>query len=108
MAAEDRLTDRERREFGDIESRLHHDLLLRYRLAVLGLRVRLAGRLLRGRVLAGFALVSLALLVAGLITSEPPVIWAFAVCWPLTGVLALLMLRRLAGGPRAGPPRPFL
>lgn len=38
--------------------------------------------------------VSVALMVSGVVTSEPGVIWAFAAVWPLTLYTAFRLLRR--------------
>ncbi|MFD8152730.1 DUF3040 domain-containing protein [Streptomyces sp. NPDC059720] len=42
--------------------------------------------------------VSVALMVAGIVTSEPGVIWAFAALWPLTLFAAFRLMSRWCGG----------
>ncbi|MGA4837537.1 DUF3040 domain-containing protein [Streptomyces sp. G45] len=96
--ADSGLSDRERRVLDEMEAALRRDRRLRRRLR----RAR-RGRpgapwtvtyRPRGRTVAALALLSLALVVSGIRTSEPGVIWAFAAVWPLTLLAAFRLLCR--------------
>ncbi|NGO12618.1 DUF3040 domain-containing protein [Streptomyces sp. HC44] len=92
-----RLPDREQRILEEMEADLRRDRRLRRRLRTLRIKRRLhparvAGYQPRVPTVALLVAVSVVLMVAGIRTSEPVVIWAFAALWPLTlfGVLRLL------------------
>ncbi|WP_033319333.1 DUF3040 domain-containing protein [Streptomyces yerevanensis] len=92
-----RLPDREQRILDEMEVDLRRDRRLRRRLRTLRIKRRLnparaADYQPRVPTVALLLSVSVVLMVAGIRTSEPVVIWAFAVLWPLTlfGVFRLL------------------
>ncbi|MBQ1093517.1 DUF3040 domain-containing protein [Streptomyces sp. B93] len=83
------LTVHEQRVLDDMERVLRRDRRLDRQLRTLK-----PARDPRARTVAVPLLVSVALMVAGIRTSEPAVIWAFAVVWPPTLVLAFRLLCR--------------
>ncbi|MFC4466292.1 DUF3040 domain-containing protein [Streptomyces xiangluensis] len=92
-----RLPDHEQRILDDIEADLRRDRRLRRRLRTLRIKRRLnparvAGYRPRVPTVALLLAMSVGLMVVGIRTSEPAVIWAFAALWPLTlfGVFRLL------------------
>ncbi|MFG2026587.1 DUF3040 domain-containing protein [Streptomyces sp. NPDC048825] len=92
-----RLPDREQRILEDIEADLRRDRRLRRRLRTLRIKRRLNPAWIadyRPRVptVALLLAMSVVLMVVGIRTSEPAVIWAFAALWPLTlfGLFRLL------------------
>lgn len=92
-----RLPDREQRILDEMEVDLRRDRRLRRRLRTLQIKRRLnparaADYQPRVPTVVLLLSVSVVLMVAGIRTSEPVVIWAFAVLWPLTlfGVFRLL------------------
>ena len=98
-----RLSEYERRLLDEIESRLRDDKELCRALrpsrrqrtrALLRAAVPEAVRLPHPAVVAVFATVAVALMVVGISTEAPGVIWAFAVLWPLTAFLAFRLLCR--------------
>jgi len=104
-----RLPEHEQHLLEEIEADLRHDRRLSRRLRLLRLLGRLrivwlAERLRRraGAVsnrlsvsmVGALTLVSVILTVAGIRTSEPAVIWAFAIIWPLTLFAAFRLLCR--------------
>ncbi|MFJ9725651.1 DUF3040 domain-containing protein [Streptomyces sp. NPDC101209] len=97
-----RLSLRERFILKDIERRLRRDPRLRFRMR--------AGRPIRpfwlplAVTLLGAA--SLFLLVVGIRTSDPGVIWAFAALWPLTLLQGFRLLCRWTE-PEPTPPLPL-
>jgi hypothetical protein len=83
-----RLPDHEQRILDELERELRRDRRLNRRLRTLGRRRRLdPARILhydpRPLTVAFLLTVSVALMAAGVATSEPGVIWAFAGVWPL-------------------------
>lgn len=106
-----RLPEHEQRILDQMEEELRGDRRFSRRLRKLGVRRRLGLTFLtrltrpadhrpRTGTVVFSVLVSVSLLVAGICTSEPAVIWAFAGVWPLTLFGVLRLLRR-----RAAPPR---
>ncbi|MDQ0810429.1 hypothetical protein QFZ63_002143 [Streptomyces sp. B3I7] len=93
-----RIPDHEQRILADIEAALRRgNRRLDRRLRTLRVRrgpdlARLAAYEPRVTVVAVWLCVAVALMVTGICTGEPPVIWAFAVVWPvaLFGVFRLL------------------
>ncbi|WP_328751408.1 DUF3040 domain-containing protein [Streptomyces sp. NBC_00285] len=84
-----RLPDHEQRILDEVERALRRDRRLDRRLRTLRLRRRPdLSRVTHYRphiLTVGFLLtVSITLLVTGIVTSRPPVIWAFSAVWPLT------------------------
>ncbi|WP_189321666.1 DUF3040 domain-containing protein, partial [Streptomyces flaveus] len=84
-----RLPDREQRILDEMEVDLRRDRRLRRRLRTLQIKRRLnparaADYQPRVPTVVLLLSVSVVLMVAGIRTSEPVVIWAFAVLWPLT------------------------
>ncbi|MFF4187689.1 DUF3040 domain-containing protein [Streptomyces sp. NPDC001691] len=100
------LSQREQNTLDDIEARLRRDR--RFDRAMAGsLRRRRRSRL--PALVTALAFVSLGLLIGGIRTSDPAVIWAFAGVWPLTLVGACCLLCRWAAGSRHdGPRKPLL
>ena len=101
-----RLPDHEQRILEEMERALRRDRRLDRRLRTLRLSrrpdparllARVAAYRPRGWTVAGLLAVSVALMVAGIVTSEPGVIWAFAVMWPLTLFAAFRLLCRWCG-----------
>ncbi|EGG44615.1 hypothetical protein SGM_5430 [Streptomyces griseoaurantiacus M045] len=96
-----RIPDHEKRILEDMEAALRRDnRRLDRRLRTLRVRRgpdprRLAAYEPRVAVVAVWLCVAVALMVTGICTGEPPVIWAFAVVWPvaLYGVFRLLCRR---------------
>ncbi|MBC9726501.1 DUF3040 domain-containing protein [Streptomyces sp. TRM68367] len=83
-----RLPDHEQRILDEMERALRRDRRLDRRLRTLRARrfpdlARLAAYSPRLRTVVSLLAVSVALMVAGIVTSEPAVIWAFAALWPL-------------------------
>ncbi|MGW8062505.1 DUF3040 domain-containing protein [Streptomyces ziwulingensis] len=99
----DRLSDYERRVLDEVERELRRDRRLDRRLSTLRLH-RCPGltRLMvcRPRTPAVLLLLTLsvALLVTGIVTSAPAVIWAFAAMWPVTLFTAFRLLCRWTEG----------
>ncbi len=94
-----RLPEHEQRILDEMEADLRRDRGLRRRLRTLGVKrtlsawvARVAHHRPRVWSVALLVLVSAILMVAGIRTWEPAVIWAFAAVWPLTlfGVFRLL------------------
>ncbi|MEJ1197284.1 MULTISPECIES: DUF3040 domain-containing protein [unclassified Streptomyces] len=98
-----RLPEHEQRILDEVERALRRDRRLDRRLRTLRLGRRPdLGRLAAYRprtltVLLLFAL-SVTLMVTGIVTSEPGVIWAFAVAWPVTLFAAFRLLCRWTEG----------
>ncbi|MBQ1099563.1 DUF3040 domain-containing protein [Streptomyces sp. b94] len=98
-----RLPEHEQRVLDEVERALRRDRRLDRRLRTLRLGRRPGlGRLAAYRprtltVLLLFAL-SVTLMVTGIVTSEPGVIWAFAVVWPVTLFAAFRLLCRWTEG----------
>jgi hypothetical protein len=92
-----RLSDDERRILAEMERALRRDRRFHRRLRPLrwsrGLS-RLAGCTPRPWAVALLLAVSVGLMVAGIITSAPAVIWAFAALWPPTLYAAFRLLCR--------------
>ncbi|MFK4071613.1 DUF3040 domain-containing protein [Streptomyces sp. NPDC029674] len=91
----DRLPEHEQRVLDEMEAALRNDRRLKTRMWALRARRRVHAVLThtpRPLTVAFFATVSCTLLVIGIRTSAPGVIWAFACMWPLTliGFLRLL------------------
>ncbi|MFD5448990.1 DUF3040 domain-containing protein [Streptomyces sp. NPDC003470] len=98
-----RLPDHEQRILDEVERALRRDRRLDRRLRTLRLRrgpdlTRLASY--RPRTLTVFLLLALSvtLMVTGVVTSEPAVIWAFAAVWPLALFAVLRRLLRCSHG----------
>ncbi|MFF8974767.1 DUF3040 domain-containing protein [Streptomyces sp. NPDC014995] len=92
-----RLSDDERRVLAEMERALRRDRRLDRRLRTLRWRPglsRLASCTPHPLAVALLLAVSVALMVAGIITSAPAVIWAFAAVWPLTLYAAFRLLCR--------------
>jgi hypothetical protein len=92
-----RLPDHEQRALEQIEAALRRDRRLDRRLRTLRLRRRpkpapIAGYQPRAGTVGVLLTVSVTLMVIGIRTSDPGVVWAFAALWPLTlyGVFRLL------------------
>lgn len=84
-----RLSEREQRVLDEMERALRRDRRFDRRMRALrpgrrSLAARTAGYVPRRRTVAGLLTVSLTLMVTGIVTSAPAVIWAFAVLWPVT------------------------
>ncbi|GGX04625.1 DUF3040 domain-containing protein [Streptomyces lomondensis] len=88
-----RLPENEQRILDEMERALRRDRRLDRRMRTLRPSrrpdpARVLGRMAsyrpRGVTVAILLVVSVALMVAGIVTSEPGVIWAFAAVWPLT------------------------
>ncbi|CAL9624970.1 hypothetical protein SUDANB176_05934 [Streptomyces sp. enrichment culture] len=102
-----RLPDHEQHILDEIERALRRDRRLDRRLRTLrlhrgpdvpGLLRRTASYRPRGRTVAALLAVSIALMVAGMVTSAPGVIWAFAAVWPPTLFAVFRLLCRWSGG----------
>ena len=98
-----RLPDHEQRILDEVERALRRDRRLDRRLRTLRLRrgpdlTRVASY--RPRTLTVFLLLALSvtLMVTGVVTSEPAVIWAFAAVWPLALFAVLRRLFRRSHG----------
>ncbi|MGV9287366.1 DUF3040 domain-containing protein [Streptomyces sp. NPDC003719] len=98
-----RLPDHEQRILDEVERALRRDRRLDRRLRTLRLRrgpdlTRLASY--RPRTLTVFLLLALSvtLMVTGVVTSEPAVIWAFAAVWPLALFAVIRRLSRCSHG----------
>ncbi|MFH8798722.1 DUF3040 domain-containing protein [Streptomyces sp. NPDC017936] len=92
-----RLSDDERRILAEMERALRRDRRLDRRLRTLRWRPgvsRLASYTPRAWTVAQLLAVSVGLMVAGIATSAPAVIWAFAAVWPLTLYAAFRLLCR--------------
>ncbi|MEV5434209.1 DUF3040 domain-containing protein [Streptomyces sp. NPDC052701] len=88
-----RLTDHEQRVLDEMERALRRDRRLDRRLRTFRPGSD-AARFPRPRTVAALLAVSVALMVAGIVTSEPAVIWAFAAVWPTTLFAAFRLLCR--------------
>lgn len=92
-----RLSDDERRILAEMERALRRDRRLDKRLRTLRWRPglsRVASYTPRPWTVALLLAVSIALMVTGIATSAPAVIWAFAVVWPATLYAAFRLLCR--------------
>ncbi|NEY36566.1 DUF3040 domain-containing protein [Streptomyces sp. PRKS01-65] len=99
----DRLTAHERRVLAELERELRRDRGLDRRMRTFrpgprSLPGRVAAYRPRGRTVALLFAVSVTLMVSGIVTSEPVVIWAFAVVWPVTLCAAFRLLCRWTEG----------
>ncbi|MGH4031160.1 DUF3040 domain-containing protein [Actinomycetota bacterium Odt1-20B] len=110
-----RLSDHERLLLQGIEESLRQDRRLRRALRpswghVLSRVVRALSRVVRATVpeslrpshpavVAALGAASVALMVLGLITSRTEVVWAFALCWPLSAFLGFRLLCRWSSPP---------
>ncbi|MEU6099306.1 DUF3040 domain-containing protein [Streptomyces flaveolus] len=99
----DRLPDHEQRILDEVERALRRDRRLDRRLRTLRLRrgpdlTRLASYRPRTLTVALLLALSVTLMVTGIATSEPSVIWAFAVVWPPTLFAAFRLLCRWSRG----------
>jgi hypothetical protein len=95
------LHDDERHILDEMERALRRDRRLDRRMRTLGRRrrrrpvlARVAGYRPRPWTVALLLVVSVALMAAGIDTSEPAVIWAFAAVWPVTLYAAFRLLRK--------------
>ncbi|KAF3468226.1 DUF3040 domain-containing protein [Streptomyces sp. Tu 3180] len=102
-----RLPAHEQRVLDEIERTLRRDRRLDRRLRTLRPRrrpgvphllLRAASYRPRGRTVAVLLTVSVTLMVTGMVTSAPGVIWAFAVVWPPTLFAVFRLLCRWSGG----------
>jgi hypothetical protein len=98
-----RLTAHERRVLAELERDLRRDRRLdrwmrTFRPGPRSLPARVAAYRPRGRTVALLSAVSVALMVAGIVTSEPVVIWAFAIVWPVTLYAVFRLLCRWTEG----------
>jgi hypothetical protein len=98
-----RLPDHEQRILDEIERALRRDRRLDRRLRTLRPRrrpdlTRVAAYRPRLRTVVALLALSVALMVAGIVTSEPGVIWAFAAVWPVTLFAVFRLLCRWAEG----------
>ncbi|MGW0609176.1 DUF3040 domain-containing protein [Streptomyces sp. NPDC002788] len=102
-----RLPDHEQRILEEMERALRRDRRLDRRLRTGRLSRRPDPALVLARVaayrprvgtVAVLLAVSVGLMVAGIVTSDPGVIWAFAAFWPLTLFAAFRLLCRWSGG----------
>jgi hypothetical protein len=96
-----RLPEHEQRILDQMEADLRRDRRFHRRLRTLGVKrtlsvARIAAYRPRARTVALLVLVSVTLMVTGIRTSEPAVIWAFAGVWPLALFAAFRLLRRRA------------
>ncbi|MFI8193610.1 DUF3040 domain-containing protein [Streptomyces sp. NPDC085946] len=98
-----RLPEHEQRILDEMERVLRRDRRLDRRLRTFSpgrppvparVLVRIASCTPRPRSVAAALAVSVALMVSGIVTSEPAVIWAFAVVWPPTLFLVFRLLCR--------------
>ncbi|GAB2859796.1 hypothetical protein GCM10027074_28640 [Streptomyces deserti] len=103
----DRLPDHEQRILDEMERALRRDRRLDRRLRTFRpsrrpdparALTRLAHYDPRPRTVAVLLTVSVALMVAGIITSQPGVIWAFAAVWPATLFAAFRLMCRWCDG----------
>ncbi|CAL9290086.1 MULTISPECIES: DUF3040 domain-containing protein [Streptomyces] len=101
-----RLPENEQRILDEMERALRRDRRLDRRLRTLrlsrrpdpaGVLARLGSYRPRGRTVLVLLAVSVALMVAGMVTSEPGVIWAFAALWPLTLFAVFRLMCRWCG-----------
>ncbi|MGW0288359.1 DUF3040 domain-containing protein [Streptomyces tuirus] len=101
-----RLPDHEQRILDEMERALRRNRRLDRRLRTLRLSrlpdpargiARLAAYRPRVWTVAILLTVSVALLVTGIITARPAVIWAFAAVWPLTLFAGFRLMRRRTG-----------
>ncbi|GAA2461556.1 DUF3040 domain-containing protein [Streptomyces glaucus] len=99
-----RLPDHEQRILDQIERGLRRDRRLARRLRTLGpprrrrVPIRPVGRRPRTVTVTALLAVSVALMVAGIVTSEPGVILAFAAVWPVALFAAFRLLCRCTEG----------
>ncbi|MDT0387648.1 DUF3040 domain-containing protein [Streptomyces sp. DSM 41921] len=102
-----RLPDHEQRILDEMERVLRRDRRLDRRMRTLrpgrrpdpaGLPARLASYRPRVLTVAVLFAVSTGLMVAGMVTSEPAVIWAFAALWPPTLFAGFRLMCRWCGG----------
>ncbi|MGX1274191.1 DUF3040 domain-containing protein [Streptomyces phaeoluteigriseus] len=93
MAAS-RLSDQEQRALEEIERALSRDRRLDQRLRTFSPPPRRP----RVRTAAALLAVSVTLMVTGIVTSEPGVIWAFAAVWPVTLLTVFRLLCRWTKG----------
>ncbi|MEU7100653.1 DUF3040 domain-containing protein [Streptomyces longwoodensis] len=102
-----RLPDHEQRILDEMERVLRRDRRLDRRLRTHCRHPRLARAAAwspRPWLVAGWLAVAVGLMVAGIVTGEPGVIWAFAGVWPLSLFAAFRLLCRWTeppGGPRS-------
>ncbi|GAB2716122.1 hypothetical protein [Streptomyces bullii] len=98
-----RLPDDEQRILDEMERALRRDRRLDRQLRTLRpsrrpdptrVLIRIAAYSPRPRTVAALLAVSIGLMVAGIVTSEPGVIWAFAGVWPPTLYAAFRLLCR--------------
>ncbi|MEU0114560.1 DUF3040 domain-containing protein [Streptomyces bobili] len=92
--ATSRLSDQERRDLEEIERALRRDRRLDRRLRTFSPPPRRP----RVRTTASLLAVSVTLMVTGIVTSEPGVIWAFAAVWPVTLFTVFRLLCRWTKG----------
>ncbi|MFD5266391.1 DUF3040 domain-containing protein [Streptomyces sp. NPDC058335] len=92
--ATSRLSDQEQRVLEEMERALSRDRRLDRRLRTFSLPPR-GPRL---RTAASLLAVSVTLMVTGIVTSEPGVIWAFAAVWPVTLFTVFRLLCRWTKG----------
>ena len=92
--ATSRLSDQEQRVLEEIERTLSRDRRLDRRLRTFTLPPRHP----RVRTAAALPAVSITLMVTGIVTSEPGVIWAFAAIWPVTLFMLFRQLCRWTKG----------
>ncbi|MEU1850604.1 DUF3040 domain-containing protein [Streptomyces sp. NPDC019990] len=102
-----RLPDHEQRILDEMERALRRDRRLDRRLRTLRLSrlpdparvlARLASYRPRVWTVAVLLAVSIGLMVTGIVTSAPGVIWAFAALWPLTLFALFRLMCRWCGG----------
>ncbi|MFD7466454.1 DUF3040 domain-containing protein [Streptomyces tendae] len=98
-----RLPDHEQRILDEVERALSRDRRLDRRLRTLRLRrrpdpTRLAAYRPRTVTVLLLLAVSVTLMVVGIVTSAPGVIWAFAGVWPVTLFAVFRLLCRWTGG----------
>ncbi|GGY15531.1 DUF3040 domain-containing protein [Streptomyces djakartensis] len=102
-----RLPDHEQRILDEMERALRRDRRLDRRMRTLRLSrlpdparllVRLSAYRPRVWTVAVLLAVSTGLMVAGIVTSAPGVIWAFAALWPVALFAAFRLLCRWSGG----------
>ncbi|MCH5670303.1 DUF3040 domain-containing protein [Streptomyces gilvus] len=98
-----RLPDHEQRALDEMERALSRDRRLERRLRTFRPSrrpdlARLAAHRPRLWTVAFLLLVSIGLMVAGIVTSEPAVIWAFAGVWPAALFVSFRLLCRLTEG----------
>ncbi|CAL9565535.1 hypothetical protein SUDANB58_04730 [Streptomyces sp. enrichment culture] len=100
-----RLTEREQRILDELERDLRRDRRLdrwmrTFRPGRRSVLARLAAYRPRRRTVALLSALSVTLMVTGIVTSEPAVIWAFALVWPVTLFAAFRLLCRCTEGTR--------